>query len=123
MFNLGGLATLLHALVIAQIVIPTTVATPVDSTTLVAPTSHFQRSLPTRDDALEARVDCGNVPTYNAPAITDQDFPAYKADQAAVYRYRQQQSVNLGSWCVLPSSRRLNLPVNTKRVGSFTNPG
>ena len=29
-----------------------------------------------------------------------ESFPAYDANQALIYRYRQQQSVNLGSWFI-----------------------
>jgi hypothetical protein len=40
--------------------------------------------------------DC-NVEPYNAPPI-DQDFPPFDPNLASIYRYRQQQGVNLGSW-------------------------
>jgi glucan 1,3-beta-glucosidase len=39
-----------------------------------------------------------NVVSYNAPPVLDQEFPPYDRSVANVYRYRQQQSVNLGSW-------------------------
>ncbi len=39
-----------------------------------------------------------NVVSYNAPPVLDQEFPPYEQSIANVYRYRQQQSVNLGSW-------------------------
>ena len=38
------------------------------------------------------------VEPYNAPQITQQNFPPFDSDSAYIYRYRQQQSVNLGSW-------------------------
>ena len=38
------------------------------------------------------------VEPYNAPQITQQEFPPFDSEIANVYRYRQQQSVNLGSW-------------------------
>ena len=37
---------------------------------------------------------------YSAPPITDQNFPPFDSAKAAIFRYRQQQSVNLGSWLV-----------------------
>jgi len=37
------------------------------------------------------------VEPYNAPPI-DQDFPPFDPNLASIYRYRQQQGVNLGSW-------------------------
>ncbi len=61
------------------------------------------------------------VDTYNAPAVGMQDFPAFDSEQATVYRYRQQQSVNLGSWCVqsFPTlAVRADLP-----AGSYTRIG
>lgn len=39
-----------------------------------------------------------HVEPYDAPAVTFQDFPPYDEKLATVYRYRQQRSVNLGSW-------------------------
>ena len=38
------------------------------------------------------------VQPYNAPQITQQEFPPFDSEIAYIYRYRQQQSVNLGSW-------------------------
>ena len=38
------------------------------------------------------------VEPYNAPQITQQNFPPFDSESAYIYRYRQQQSVNLGSW-------------------------
>ena len=35
---------------------------------------------------------------YNAPQMTHQNFPPFDSQSAYIYRYRQQQSVNLGSW-------------------------
>lgn len=37
---------------------------------------------------------------YSAPPITDLEFPPFDSAKAAIFRYRQQQSVNLGSWWV-----------------------
>jgi glucan 1,3-beta-glucosidase len=44
--------------------------------------------------------DC-SVELYEAPTVTHQDFPPFDQVKANVYRYRKQQSVNLGSWSVL----------------------
>ena len=44
--------------------------------------------------------DCSPGP-YSAPPITDQEFPPFDSAKATVFRYRQQQSVNLGSWLVM----------------------
>ncbi|CAL1704947.1 unnamed protein product [Somion occarium] len=49
------------------------------------------------------RADSGNdchVKPYDAPLVGQQDFPPFDEDRATVFRYRQQQSVNLGSWFV-----------------------
>ncbi|TFK27355.1 cytoplasm protein [Coprinopsis marcescibilis] len=40
------------------------------------------------------------VDPYTAPSIEYQEFPPYDEKVASVYRYRQQQAVNLGSWFV-----------------------
>lgn len=40
---------------------------------------------------------------YSAPSVEDQTFEPYDQTTNNVFRYRQQHSVNLGSWCV-PSS-------------------
>ncbi|KAF8955450.1 glycoside hydrolase superfamily [Flammula alnicola] len=53
------------------------------------------KSLDTTDDSSSC-----NVEPYDAPEILGQDFPPYDQTTANVYRYRQQQSVNLGSWFV-----------------------
>ncbi|KAF9069861.1 glycoside hydrolase superfamily [Rhodocollybia butyracea] len=37
---------------------------------------------------------------YRTPHTSVQPFPPYNAEIASIYRYRQQQSVNLGSWFV-----------------------
>ncbi|KAI0093534.1 glycoside hydrolase [Irpex rosettiformis] len=37
---------------------------------------------------------------YDSPPLTNQSFPPFDKYKAIVYRYRQQQSVNLGSWFV-----------------------
>jgi hypothetical protein len=38
------------------------------------------------------------VEPYNTLPIEDQDFPPFDPNLASIYRYRQQQGVNLGSW-------------------------
>lgn len=48
-----------------------------------------------------------NVEPYTTPNYAVTPFPPYDPIQATVYRYRQQQSVNLGSWyvvCILVST-------------------
>ncbi|OBZ75975.1 Glucan 1,3-beta-glucosidase 3 [Grifola frondosa] len=40
------------------------------------------------------------VEPYDPPPVSDQNFPPFDQAKANVYRYRQQQSVNLGSWFV-----------------------
>ena len=35
---------------------------------------------------------------YDTPDLGEQVFPPFDQAKATVYRYRQQQSVNLGSW-------------------------
>jgi hypothetical protein len=39
-----------------------------------------------------------HVDPYDAPDIEDQAFAPFNQTEANVFRYRQQQSVNLGSW-------------------------
>ena len=43
---------------------------------------------------------------YNSPDVGYQKFSPYDQTKATVFRYRQQQSVNLGSWSVSPSATR-----------------
>lgn len=38
------------------------------------------------------------VELYDPPQLTDEAFWSFDSTAAAVYRYRRQQSVNLGSW-------------------------
>ena len=38
------------------------------------------------------------VVSYDSPPLTNQNFWSFDSTAAAVYRYRKQQSVNLGSW-------------------------
>jgi hypothetical protein len=49
---------------------------------------------------LNAQDNCIPEP-YSAPPITDQEFPPFDSAKATIFRYRQQQSVNLGSWSVM----------------------
>ena len=53
-------------------------------------------------DPLDFNVqgNCSPEP-YSAPPITDQEFLPFDSAKAAIFRYRQQQSVNLGSWLVM----------------------
>ncbi|KAI5124592.1 hypothetical protein M0805_003109 [Coniferiporia weirii] len=41
-----------------------------------------------------------NVDPYDPPQVLSQTFPTFDQVKANVFRYRQQQSVNLGSWFV-----------------------
>lgn len=38
------------------------------------------------------------VDPYDAPLVGFQEVPPYDETTATIFRYRQQQSVNLGSW-------------------------
>ena len=49
-------------------------------------------------DSSSSDSSCDWVPPYDAPPLGDQAFPPFDPAKATVYRYRQQQSVNLGSW-------------------------
>ena len=74
--------------------------TPVDSQNLEPryPTNEgVQSSLKDRDSICD-------VEPYDPRPITDQTFPAFDKNVANVYRYRQQQAVNLGSWLAFHSS-------------------
>ena len=53
-------------------------------------------------DPLDFNVqgNCSPEP-YSAPPITGQEFPPFDSAKATIFRYRQQQSVNLGSWLVM----------------------
>ncbi|KDR81860.1 hypothetical protein GALMADRAFT_240110 [Galerina marginata CBS 339.88] len=56
---------------------------------------------PAKDlEANDPAADCDAAQSYDAPPILDQEFPPHDLTTANVYRYRQQQSVNLGSWYV-----------------------
>lgn len=45
-------------------------------------------------------ADSCNVEPYNPPQVIAQTFPPFDQEKANVFRYRQQQSVNMGSWLV-----------------------
>ena len=42
-----------------------------------------------------------HVQPYDPPPVLSQTFPAFDSSRANIFRYRQQQSVNLGSWWVV----------------------
>ena len=44
-----------------------------------------------------------NAEPYDVPNIDDQTFSPFDQTEATVFRYRQQQSVNLGSWYAFPT--------------------
>ena len=48
--------------------------------------------------ALDYRATSCEPEPYYAPPVTDQVFPPFDSAKATIYRYRQQQSVNMGSW-------------------------
>lgn len=52
---------------------------------------------PLADSHAECYVD-----PYDAAPIGKQNFLPFDPEKAVMYRYRQQQSVNLGSWYALP---------------------
>lgn len=62
-----------------------------------------------------------NVQPYNPGPVQDQTFPPFDQSKANVYRYRRQQSVNLGSWCV--DSESLECSLTEIISGSSTNSG
>lgn len=101
----GGFAALLHTLQLSQgLYKPTPPAGPTSYTkTLAGTNSYSSYGGPSGDDAASQTSDdpdgsCVGVP-YDAP-VADQAFAPFDAAKATVYRYRQQQSVNLGSWFV-----------------------
>lgn len=47
-----------------------------------------------------AKANSCYVEPYDPPPVLSQTFPPFDQAKANVFRYRQQQSVNLGSWCV-----------------------
>lgn len=57
------------------------------------------------DDIDGASDPCAWEP-YDLPPLGPQSFLPFDKDKANVYRYRQQQSVNLGSWYVFDLSAR-----------------
>jgi len=54
--------------------------------------------------SLKDRDSFCDVEPYDPMPITDQTFPAFDKNVANVFRYRQQQAVNLGSWLAFHSS-------------------
>lgn len=64
------------------------------------------------------------VQPYDPPPILSQTFPPFDQAKATIYRYRQQQSVNLGSWyasCFLFVAR--TLLESSIFLGLFTSSG
>lgn len=57
-----------------------------------------------------------NVQPYDAPPVDLQTFPPFDQSKASVYRYRRQQSVNLGSWYVASPCLTRNLLRYTLQV-------
>ena len=52
------------------------------------------------DSAMSAADDSCAIKPYAPAPVTLEAFAPYDASKALIYRYRQQQSVNLGSWFV-----------------------
>lgn len=48
-------------------------------------------------EVLAAEGGC-RVQPYDPPPVLSQTFPAFDKAKANIFRYRQQQAVNLGSW-------------------------
>ncbi|KAI0673044.1 glycoside hydrolase [Trametes maxima] len=61
--------------------------------------SHALGDIPGFGGFSKAASDCNPQP-YEPPDLGDPTFPPFDQAKATVYRYRQQQSVNLGSWFV-----------------------
>jgi glucan 1,3-beta-glucosidase len=85
----------------------TAVAAPGANATAVQPGSAFinqavvalQEASKTHGKSAKPSGSC-DVQPYDAPPISDQTFPPFDQTTANVFRYRQQQSVNMGSWYV-----------------------
>lgn len=60
--------------------------------------SNFQSPPTGNISATESHSVVCNVQPYDAPELGEQAFAPFDQAKANVYRYRQQQSVNLGSW-------------------------
>ncbi|KAF9821390.1 hypothetical protein IEO21_00636 [Rhodonia placenta] len=63
--------------------------------------SAYSQLSSTQTNYAQDDADACNVIPYEASLIEDQTFPPFDQAKANVYRYRQQQAVNLGSWRVL----------------------
>ena len=61
-------------------------------------TSHMHMKDLSKTDIKALDVDPCHVEPYKAPPILNQKFPPYNETVAKIYRYRQQQGINLGSW-------------------------
>jgi len=69
-------------------------AAPNNSLPAMGPYANLQAS-----DYYKTTGSCDPEP-YHPPPVTDQVFAPFDSAKATIYRYRQQQSVNLGSWSV-----------------------
>ncbi|KAH9901105.1 glycoside hydrolase [Cubamyces lactineus] len=80
----------------------TTSTDPADPASLGATNYQVQpagNSFTAASQSSTASASCTVYP-YGAPDLDEQVFPPFDQAKATVYRYRQQQSVNLGSWFV-----------------------
>jgi hypothetical protein len=62
--------------------------------------SNPYKSLAVLNQEILAVEDACHVQSYDPPPVLSQTFPAFDKAKANIFRYRQQQSVNLGSWYV-----------------------
>jgi hypothetical protein len=89
----------------------------VQNGSLSLPTKSHFRGISARDN------DPCYVEPYSGPGVIDVTFPPFDPAAANVYRYRQQQSVNLGSWYVGVSGMVLCLETLSVLAGSFKRVG
>ena len=83
------------------------------------PTPHLSARVPSIGAVsyakhLNSKDDSCYVAPYDSPPVDLQAFPSFDQAKATVYRYRQQQSVNMGSWYVIHiTSTDLDVPYSS----------
>ena len=60
--------------------------------------TNMYKSLSTTKTHVVDSSDPCHVEPYDPPPVLSQTFPPFDSAKANIFRYRQQQSVNLGSW-------------------------
>jgi hypothetical protein len=75
-------------------------STDAENSTLTSSSTPDNSSLTTSTTVDTPPPNCAVEPYTPATDLTLQPFAPYDANKALIYRYRQQQSVNLGSWFV-----------------------